>query len=219
MFDLSHVFAAPPAAPAYRGPDRRSPSTQAAPPLGLFVQMLDEIDNGMVLLGEQAAILHINHAARAELDATHPLVRQGRHVQTRQSKDQGLLRDAMATAAQKGHRTFVPLGDGAQRVYVSVVPLTRPGILLNLGKRRLSQHLSLQAFARAFALTAAEERVLEALCEDCTPREIADMHRVKLATVRTQIGSIRAKTGAPNIRALVRQVAMLPPIVPVLKAP
>jgi DNA-binding CsgD family transcriptional regulator len=218
MFDQPHIFPAMPAGPVYRGPERRTLSTPSPWEPWAF-QMLDETDNGMVLLGEQGVIVHINHAARAELDATHPLVRQGRQIQARHSKDNGALRDALATAAQKGHRAFVPVGEGGERVYVSVIPLTKPGILLNIGKRRLAQYLSLQAFARAFALTAAEERVLEALCEQCTPREIADMHRVKLATVRTQIGSIRQKTGASNIRALVRQVAMLPPIVPALKAP
>jgi len=35
--------------------------------------------------------------------------------------------------------------------------------------------------------------------------------------VRTQIGSIRAKTGVASIRELVRQVAVLPPLVGALK--
>ena len=39
-----------------------------------------------------------------------------------------------------------------------------------------------------------------------------------LATIRTQIGSIRLKTGAGSIRALVRQVSLLPPLVSVLQA-
>ena len=40
---------------------------------------------------------------------------------------------------------------------------------------------------------------------------------VALSTVRTQINSIRAKTGAASIRALVRQVAVLPPLVSALR--
>ena len=35
---------------------------------------------------------------------------------------------------------------------------------------------------------------------------------VAVSTVRSQIGSIRHKTGAESIRALVRQVAVLPPV-------
>jgi hypothetical protein len=41
---------------------------------------------------------------------------------------------------------------------------------------------------------------------------------VGLSTIRTQIGSIRLKTGASSIRALVRQVALLPPLVSALQA-
>ena len=40
---------------------------------------------------------------------------------------------------------------------------------------------------------------------------------VGIATVRSQIGSIRQKTGAQNIRALVRQVAVLPPLMGALR--
>jgi hypothetical protein len=42
---------------------------------------------------------------------------------------------------------------------------------------------------------------------------------VALSTVRTQIGSIRTKTGAGSIRDLVRQVALLPPLVGALRGP
>ena len=40
---------------------------------------------------------------------------------------------------------------------------------------------------------------------------------VAVSTVRTQIGSIRIKTGASSIRELVRQVAVLPPLVGALR--
>jgi len=40
---------------------------------------------------------------------------------------------------------------------------------------------------------------------------------VAVSTVRTQIGSIRAKTGAASISELVRQVAVLPPLVGALR--
>ena len=38
-----------------------------------------------------------------------------------------------------------------------------------------------------------------------------------VSTVRTQISSVRAKTGAASIRALVKQVAQLPPMVGALR--
>lgn len=42
-------------------------------------------------------------------------------------------------------------------------------------------------------------------------------HGVALSTVRTQVSSIRAKTGTENISSLVRMVAMLPPMVSALR--
>jgi DNA-binding CsgD family transcriptional regulator len=59
--------------------------------------------------------------------------------------------------------------------------------------------------------------VLEHLCGGVRPTEIAQRQGVAVSTVRTQIGSIRAKTGATSIRELVRQVAVLPPLVGALR--
>jgi DNA-binding CsgD family transcriptional regulator len=84
--------------------------------------------------------------------------------------------------------------------------------LLMMGRRQVCEPLSVQGFARCQALTPAETRVLEGLCDGLHPREVAQLHGITLATVRSQICSMRAKTGAQNIRELVRQVAVLPPM-------
>ena len=91
-------------------------------------------------------------------------------------------------------------------------------VLLVLGKRQVCGQLAVQWFARVHGLTPAETRVLESLCNGLEPREVAQLNHVGLATVRTQIGSIRAKTGADSIRSLVGQVAKLPPMVSSLRA-
>ena len=67
-------------------------------------------------------------------------------------------------------------------------------------------------------LTPAETRVLEKLCSGVSPTRIAQQQNVAVCTVRTQIGSIRSKTGAGSISDLVRQVAVLPPMLSVLRA-
>jgi DNA-binding CsgD family transcriptional regulator len=48
---------------------------------------------------------------------------------------------------------------------------------------------------------------------------LAQRHGVSLTTVRSQIGSLRAKTGAGSIRNLVRQVSLLPPMRNSLRTP
>jgi DNA-binding CsgD family transcriptional regulator len=206
--------------PAFRGPERRAATPLATRCLAL---MLDEIDYGMLLLDEDAQVLHINRAARAELDAEHPLQLLGCGLRARFAQDVAGLYDALA-GAQRGLRKLMTLGQDGHRMSLAVVPLGEPGghgvpaTLLMLGKRDLCERLSVQCFARSHGLTPAESRVLEALCQGLLPREMAALHGVGLATVRSQIGAIRSKTGAESIRALVHQVSVLPPLVGRLRA-
>lgn len=209
------------AALSYSGPERRGGQALVTRLLAL---MLDEVDYGLMLVGEGDLVLHVNHAARAELDEHHPLQLVGRHVRARLGSDHAALTEALQMAAQRGLRRLLNLGGDAVQVGVSVVPLPSAAllalpvdakaqhpILLVLGKRQMCATLSVQGFARAHRLTQCEERVLLALCEGRLPTEIAADHGVKIATVRTQIANIRSKTGASGIRELVRQVAVLPP--------
>lgn len=217
MFDVTTLIstASPPRPMPYAGPERR----QQPPVARWLAAMLDEIDYGMLLVGEDAELLHANHAARRELDAGHPLQLLGRQLRARHPQDVPRLHDALLQSAQRGLRRLVALGEAEGRVNLAVIPLGGPAAtLVVLGKRHLSERLTVQFFASSRGLTPAETRVLEGLCEGLDPREVAELHGVGLATVRTQIGCIRAKTGAENIRALVRQVAVLPPIVNSLRA-
>ena len=211
------------ASPKYDGPDRRAQSAGLG---GCLTRMLDEIDYGMLLVGAEGQVAYLNHAARLELDSEHPLQITSRTLRAQRPQDVAPLCDALA-AAQRGLRKLVTLGSGAQRVSVSVVPLPggtglrqedrAPATLLVLGKRQVCEQLSVQGFARSVGLTPTESRVLELLCSGVRPTEVARQQGVAVSTVRTQIGSIRAKTGAGSISELVRQVAVLPPMVGALR--
>ena len=190
-----------------------------------LANMLDEIDYGMLLVGAAGQVLYSNHAARVELDRDHPLQMRGESLVTAALPEAPMLEEALA-AARRGLRRLLTLGSGEHRVGISVVPLAedeagaRIGLtLLVLGKRQVCEQLSVQGYARAVALTPAETRVLEQLCGGVQPTAIAQRQGVAVSTVRTQIGSIRAKTGATSIRELVRQVAVLPPLVGALRGP
>lgn len=230
MFDLHASLPVVPSAaalwppPALPASDDRHEAPGPAPQQGHWlVRVLDEIDYGTVLLAEGGRVLHINHAARAELEGGLPLRLQDGRLQVRQAQDAPLLQAALQ-AAQRGLRRLLTLGEHDPPFTAAVVPLgplalgAPKATLLLLGKRHVCESLSVQWFARSHALTPAETRVLEALCGGLEPREVAARHGVGLATVRTQIGAIRAKTGAPSIRDLVRRVAVLPPMVSSLRA-
>ena len=208
-----------PAAASHEGSGRRGERELTR----CLAHMLDEIDYGMLLVGSIGQVLYLNHAARVELDGDHPLQMRGTALTTAALAEAPLLEEALA-AAHRGLRRLLTLGSGEHRVGISVVPLAEgeggAGLtVLVLGKRQVCEQLSVQGYARAVALTPAETRVLEQLCGGVQPTAIAQRQGVAVSTVRTQIGSIRAKTGATSIRELVRQVAVLPPLVGALRGP
>lgn len=183
---------------------------------------LDELDYGIVLLFDGASVVHINHAARVELDEDHPLQLLGKQLRAREARDVVPLHEALTQAAGRGLRRLLILGDGPRRSSVSIIPLDAAdvgprAVLVVLGKRAVSESLSIHGFAKNYRLTRAETRVLEALCSGLPPSQAAQQLGVAISTVRSQIGSIRGKTGAESIRALVRQVAVLPPVKGVLR--
>jgi DNA-binding CsgD family transcriptional regulator len=216
-----------PAAP-YRGAERRSARQvdRSADPAAWLRCMLDEIDHGMLLVSADAQIVYCNHAARLALDGQLALQMLGSTLRARQPQDVAPLYEALA-GAQRGLRKLLTLGDGEQRLSVSLVPM--PGLLvpgraatgaltlLVLSKQHFCQSLSVQAFARGANLTPAETRVLEMLCDGAMPSDIAQQVGVAVCTVRSQIGSIRTKTGTGSIGELVRQVSLLPPMLSALR--
>lgn len=193
-----------------------------APLARCMAHMLDEIDYGMLLVDAAGHVLYLNHAARRELDHDHPLQLAGPTLTAPDSADAATLQEALADA-QRGKRRLMTLGRDHQFVAISVVPLDDSAAhlgatLLVLGKRSVCEELSVLGYARAKDLTPAETRVLGLLCRGVQPTRIASDQGVAVSTVRTQIGSIRAKTGTNSIRELVRQVAVLPPLVGALRS-
>lgn len=194
---------------------------------------LAEIDYGVVLLDDDLRVVHANPVALAELSsADHPIRLSGERLRARDPRDATALQAAIDDAARRGFRKLIGLrAAGDERVGISVVPLRGAGepgspstndpaprhaVLVMLGKRRAGGDLAIESFARLHGLSAGETRVLLALHAGLEPVALARRHGVAIATVRTQIGSIRAKTGAGSIRSLLHQLNTLPPLQGVL---
>jgi DNA-binding CsgD family transcriptional regulator len=64
-------------------------------------------------------------------------------------------------------------------------------------------HASLAALGKLFKLTTADQTVLLHLMQEATPEEIAVSLGISVHTVRTQIKSLREKTGVRRITELV----------------
>lgn len=201
--------------------ERRWTTHRSGVTASLLAAMLDEVGHGVMLISSGLHLLHANHVARQDLDdEAHPLTIRGQSVGARSVIDGQELQRAVVSAG-RGLRSVLMLGQGADKVSLAVVPLATdevdPPVLLCLGSRSVGEPLSLSCFARHHGLSPAERRVLEALCEGLEPRAIAVQFGVGLATVRTQIRSIRRKTEAADITTLVRMVARLPPLVGTLR--
>ena len=196
----------------------------AAPQPDLSLALaLDEIDYGVVLVDAQGRTLHANHSARSELRGDHPLCLQADGRLVAGSADDARSLAAALADARQGKRRMLTLGQRSQRVSLAVVPLPRQPdqagerTALILGKREVCEPLSLQCFAHSHDLTLAETRVLGLLCNGVAPGAIARELGVATCTVRTHLSAIRAKTGSPNLQALLRRVAALPPMLGVVR--
>lgn len=181
-----------------------------------LARMLDVVDYGMLLVADDSSVLFANQVARAEMNDDHPLQLLGRQLRARCPRDVVGLHTALSGAWHRGVQALLKLGAGADHaVHIAVVPLSHvgePAAAIVFGKRRVCEDLSSDSYARQHGLTLAEARVLRHLCAGERPQDIADMLGVKLSTVRTQIGSIRGKTGSRDIGAIVQYVARLPPL-------
>ncbi|MES2718555.1 MAG: helix-turn-helix domain-containing protein [Pseudomonadota bacterium] len=221
---------APPAAgtrpgAGWAGPERRS---RHAASTDWPLQLLDEIDYGIVVVDPFLRVVYANHAARCQLKAMPQLRQERGMLLPEDPADTDRLAAAVRAAATQRLRRLLVLGRGAQRCSVSVVPVPVgaagagvPGaaaprgpaqVLVMLPRSQLCEPLSIHGYARDHGLSSAESQVLVWLCKGEQPSDIARLQGVAISTVRTQIASLRQKTGAATVADLVQHIARLPPI-------
>ncbi len=192
----------------------------------------DEIDYGMILVTGLATVQYCNRAAQREL-RTHSVLQvlEGR-LCGRLASDDIAIHAAIQAAALRGARRMLALGSERETQTVAFVPITpsapsgpaasaigwrHESVLLLLGKRGICAPLSADGFSRQYGLTPAEANVLCALSKGLLPGNIARAHGVALSTVRTQMQSIRSKTGSRRIQEVISRMASLPPLVTCLR--
>jgi DNA-binding CsgD family transcriptional regulator len=189
-----------------------------------FGLILDEIDYGVVVIGADGSVAYTNHAARAEMRESRLIAVLDGVLRLSNPADMATLTDAIRAACRQGFRRLILLGEGRRRLNLAVVPLSarvndEPSpVLLLLGKQSMCEKLTTHWYAVSHGLTPAEQAVLERLSEGQDPGDIALSHRVAISTIRTQIASLRLKAGVSSIGGLLRQVALLPPVLTSLRS-
>jgi DNA-binding CsgD family transcriptional regulator len=186
------------------------------PALGLSLVM-DELAYGVVLATLKGQLLHANQAARHELARRKVVALHEGHVHTVDDAQGRGLVQALARA-ETGRRSLVALRCNGTRLSVAVVPLRADRsedaqvVALIFSRVSVCDAVMLCFFARTHGLTPSEEQVLSILCQGYSAPEAAQQLNVAVSTVRSHVRSLCAKTHSNGVRALVGQVAVLPPI-------
>jgi DNA-binding CsgD family transcriptional regulator len=192
---------------------RREPEAASS---GLAI-LMDELAHGVLVASATGQLLHANQAARHELARRQMLTVHEGQLQTTDARQSRVLAQALEKA-DTGLRSLIALRSGSGRLSIAVVPLrgmqprASVPIALFLSRASVCDALMLCFFARCHGLTPAEEQVLSFLCQGYSAPEIASQLNVAVSTVRSHVRSLCAKTHSNGVRALVGQVAVLPPL-------
>lgn len=202
-----------------RAPAAASRADQPAAAAEFAWRVLEEIDYGLILASPGGVLQHANHLARHELSRARFLRLEGDALAGHSPAQTEEIMRGVRCAAQ-GRRQMLTLRNGDGTLHVACVPLYQPfegqggSVLLMLARQTGTQNLNVTFFSRTHGLTPAEEAVLKALCDGLDVHEIASANGVSEYTIRTQVRSLRDKTGINSMRLLVQRVASLPPVVP-----
>jgi DNA-binding CsgD family transcriptional regulator len=196
-------------------------------PQAVLAQMADALMWPLMVLHADGTLLHANRAARRLLSAQRGLtLLPDRHLGLLPAGRQAEWQAALLTARRGQTVVLTWAADGGGLAAVgSLIPLGDPradtpdGGALLLALSSIEQpDGQVQAYARMHRLSPAETRVLQRLAQGDTSGEAADALGVSAATVRSQIISLRRKTGHASVIDLLRGLARMPPVSPHLQS-
>jgi DNA-binding CsgD family transcriptional regulator len=199
--------------------ERHPPKSQG---FGMLLRILDEIDYGVLMLDGQGHIQHANHLARHELANARLVMARGNVLLGTTAEHSTQIQQGLDHAS-RGQRKLVLLEQNTQELSLAFIPLNHPlesespTVLVLMQRQSTCENLAVRMFARSKSLSPSEESVMIGLCRGLGVPEIAKEHGVAESTVRSQVKSLREKTGCSSIRRLMQRVNSLPPVVPALR--
>ncbi len=205
--------------------DAQRPHDEILPVRG--PDLLDCFGRPIAMVGDDGRLLYANQTARRLLDGGDPFVERDGRLQLRRDEDdrrlrQALLRPIGASSAIADARRIVNARRVRDGSMVSVVVLTvateslphgladAVSALLVFIDPYAPREVDAQLLAESFNLTRSEARVAAQLAQGARLETIAQVNRVSVATIRTQLKSLFAKTGVNRQSDLVRLVNGLP---------
>ena len=201
---MSAAAPAAPAAPAELGP--------------ALARVADLLAWPLFLVDADGVLHHANRAAHQALLAGQPLRLLDQRVQPAAAPCRADFCAALhaAAAGRPGVLRWPgrPGGFGGTVRLLSRLPGGATLLLLALTAQaaQARQTPDLQAYAQTLRLTAAESRVLNLLAQGLDTRQVAARLGVATSTTRSQIASLRRKTGHASVAQLLRYLHRLPPV-------
>ncbi len=174
--------------------------------------VLDEIDHGALLLADGLRIVYANAVAQRELGRAD-FIHGAAGVLDAIDADANEKVLGAAERARQGERSMLTLHSRQRNFSLVFLPFTEALVLVQTSRLPPSDNQAIVMFARSQDLSPTEESVMLALCKGWEVPDIAKAHRVAESTIRSQIKSIREKTGNHSIRRLLQWLHSLPPVV------
>lgn len=184
---------------------------------------LDSLSYAVWIVTAEGALRHLNTRAEAILQASDGLATKQGRLRALNGAHAHLARMIKAAAqpngASRGGVLFIERPNGKPPHQVFVVGLPEKSafaaewqvpLALVLAKDATQRVAVLPLFAQLYGLTPAEGRLAAALLAGKTPGEHATAAGVSIATVRTQMHAVLAKTGTRRQPELVCLLANLP---------
>lgn len=179
--------------------------------------LLDEVAFGIAVVDRSRRLVYANCAARAALEPLYGLQVRAGLLEARATGVSQVFRDAV-DAAFSGRRRFVTLGTEAASFGAVALPMAGEvtasvNFVAWIFERDAgSCGLGMYFFAKAFRITAAEQRVLSALAQGASVVDAAADLGCAQNTARTHVRSLLQKTGLSSLRRLIAKVGALPPV-------
>lgn len=187
--------------------------------VGIMQSAVETISPALVLLDAQGKVVFANGQAQEFLTANDILrVEAGRLVVARdqQAKLDALLKDSRTEETMLG----ISHPSGKHNLWLIRMPMPlegntppdarRPAIALMIHDSGAIDTIDLKGFAKAHGLSPAEVRIMGLLLEHTSLPPVAQELNVSMHTVRSQLRTIRGKTGAKRQAELVRMLMSWP---------
>jgi DNA-binding CsgD family transcriptional regulator len=192
--------------------------------LDVLTALADRTATGLLVVDESGKVKFANALARKAVTAQGEFAIVDEHVRAKSLRVTRLLADALRQAVQtspRATRIVVPMArPGQADIFVTPLPTSR-GFAREL--RRLALLLvgppgqagtmpSEPDLRSLFDLSPAESKVAMALCAGRVPKEVARELGLSVATVRTHVRALLAKTGTSRQTQLMQLLASVPRI-------